>query len=85
MRIESDKPLVALFKDRQRKTEPIVFLEGASVMHSDSTDLLSREHALLHLHFEYTADRRVGRARVKRISGSRTPEHSIMIPSSAES
>ena len=60
MRIENDKPVVALFKDRQGKTEPIVFLEGASVMHSDSTDLLPREHALLHLHFEYTADGRLG-------------------------
>lgn len=86
MRIENDKPVVALFKGRQGKTEPIVFLGGASVRHSDSTDLLPRRHALFHLHFEYTADGRLGPgARVKRIRGIRTPEQLIMIPGSAES
>ena len=60
MRIENNKPVVALFKDRQGKTEPMLFLEGASVMHSDSVDLLSKEHAVFHFHFQYMGDGRLG-------------------------
>jgi hypothetical protein len=56
MRIEDNKPVVALIKDRQGKTGPMTFLEGASVMHSDRVDLLPREHAVFHFHFEYMSD-----------------------------
>lgn len=60
MRIEDNKPVVALFKDRQGKTGPMLFLEGASVMHSDGVDLLPNEHALFHFYFEYTGDGKLG-------------------------
>jgi hypothetical protein len=60
MRIEGDKPVVALFKNRQGKTEPMLFLEGASVMHSDQVDLLTKERAVFHFHFQYMGDGRLG-------------------------
>jgi hypothetical protein len=59
MRIKDDKPIVALSKDRQGKTEPMVFLEGASVTHSDTVDLLPKVRSVSHLHFQYTGDGRL--------------------------
>jgi len=60
MRIEHDQPVVALFTDQQGKIEPILFLEGSSVTHSDGVDLLPKEHALFHSHFERLGDGKLG-------------------------
>ena len=59
MRIEDDKPVVALFRDRQGKTEPILFLEGSSVMHSNIVELLPKDRAVFQSHFEYVGDGRL--------------------------
>jgi hypothetical protein len=56
MRIEDNKPVVALFKDQKGKTGPLLLLEGASVMHSDRVNLLPKEHAVFHFHFQYMGD-----------------------------
>jgi hypothetical protein len=53
MRMADGKPVVALFKDRAGKISPMVFLEGASVMHTDDVDLLRREHAVYSIHYNY--------------------------------
>jgi hypothetical protein len=60
MRIENGKPIVALFKDRKRKIQPIVFLEGSSVTHSDQVDMLPNEHAVFYFHFQYRGNGRLG-------------------------
>jgi hypothetical protein len=53
MRIEGGKPVLAAFKGRDGKIGPMVFVEGASVMHTDGVDLLPREHAVLAMHYNY--------------------------------
>lgn len=59
MRIQGGKPVVALFEDRKGKTEPMVFLEGASVTHTDTVDLLPKEHALFHFQSFYMGEGRL--------------------------
>jgi hypothetical protein len=53
MRIEAHKPVIAVFRDRNGKTAPMVFLQGSSVMHSDSVKLLPAQHAVYAFHFNY--------------------------------
>jgi hypothetical protein len=60
MRIEDGRPVVALSKSREGKTEPLVLLEGASVMHSDIVDLLPKEQAVFHFSSQYMGDGRLG-------------------------
>ncbi len=60
VRMEDGKPVVALFKDRQAKVGPMIFLEGASVMHSDGTELLPADHAVFHFFFNYAENGRIG-------------------------
>ena len=42
MRIEDDKPVVALFKGRDGKISPMTFLRGAGVLHGDNIEMLPR-------------------------------------------
>jgi len=53
VRVEAGKPVIALFRDRAGKIGPIIFVEGASVMHTDGVDLLQREHAVFAIHYNY--------------------------------
>src|ERR1039457_2955668 len=53
MRMEDGKPVVAIFKDRAGKISPKVFVEGASVMHTDSVELLPQEHAVYSIHYNF--------------------------------
>ena len=53
MRIQDGNPVVALFKDRAGKTSPMVWADGASVMHTDGVNLLPREHAVFAIHYNY--------------------------------
>lgn len=46
MRIEADKPVVALFKEASGKMSPQVFLRGASATHGDTTDFLPDQRAV---------------------------------------
>jgi hypothetical protein len=56
LRIDGDKPVVARFKDRAGKFGPMVFVEGASVMHTDDVDLMPQEHSLYAIHYNYGAN-----------------------------
>lgn len=56
MRIEHDKPVLALFRDRDGKVSPMVFAEGASVMHTDGVDLRPREHSIFSIHYDYNGN-----------------------------
>lgn len=60
MRIEDGKPVVALFKDRHGKIQSIGFLEGASVMHTDTVEMLPKAHAVFYLHYQYRANGPLG-------------------------
>jgi hypothetical protein len=53
MQMENGNPVVSLFKDRAGAVSPMVFLEGGSVMHTDAVDLLSREHTVYSIHYNY--------------------------------
>ncbi len=53
MRIQDGNPVVALFKDRAGKITPMVWADGASVMHTDGVDLLPNEHAVFAIHYNY--------------------------------
>jgi len=55
MRIEYDKPVLALFRRRDGNVSPMVFVEGASVMHTDGVDLLPRKHSIYALHYNYSS------------------------------
>lgn len=46
MRIEDGKPVVALFRGKDGKVSTMVFLEGASVMHGASVQMIPAEHAV---------------------------------------
>jgi hypothetical protein len=53
MRIENGEPVVARFRGRDGKVSSMVFLEGASVMHTDGVDMLPEQHAVYSLHYNY--------------------------------
>jgi hypothetical protein len=53
MRIENGEPVVARFRGRDGKVSSMVFLEGASVMHTDGIEMLSEQHAVYSLHYNY--------------------------------
>ena len=53
MRVEGGKPVVALFKDRAGKVRPMIFIEGASVMHTDGVELLPKQRSIFALHYDY--------------------------------
>ena len=53
MRIENGEPVVARFRGRDGKVSSMVFLEGASVMHTDGVELLPEQHAVYSLHYNY--------------------------------
>jgi hypothetical protein len=55
VRMQAGKPVVAQFKDRRGKIGPMTFVEGASVMHSDTVRLLTKEHALCTLQVFFTS------------------------------
>lgn len=55
MRIEHDKPVLGLFRDRDGKVSPMVFLEGASVMHTNLVDLLPRKHSIYAIYYNYSS------------------------------
>jgi len=56
MQIQHDKPVLALFRGRVGKVSPMVFVEGASVMHTDGVDLLPREHSIFSVHYDYSSN-----------------------------
>ena len=56
MRIEHDKPVLALFRGRDGKVSSMVFAEGASVMHTDGVDLLPPEHSVFSVHYDYSGN-----------------------------
>lgn len=53
MRIENGEPVVARFRGRDGKVSSMVFLEGASVMHTDGVEMLPEQHAVYSLHYNY--------------------------------
>jgi hypothetical protein len=53
MRIENGEPVVARFRGRDGKVSSKVFLEGASVMHTDGVEMLPEQHAVYSLHYNY--------------------------------
>jgi len=56
MRTEDHKPILAVFRGRDEKVSPVVFLEGASVTHTDSVELLPQHHAVHAIHYSYGAN-----------------------------
>lgn len=56
MRMQGQKPVLAVFRHRDGKIAPLVFLEGASVMHTDGVELLPDQHAVHVLHYSYGGD-----------------------------
>ena len=46
MRIESDKPVLAQFKKKDRKISPMMFLEGASVMNGKDVVMLPEKNTI---------------------------------------
>ncbi len=52
LRLENGKVMVARFKNSKGKASPMVFAEGASVRHSVSIKLLSREQALFSIEID---------------------------------
>jgi hypothetical protein len=57
--IEGGKPVVARFKDRAGKIGPMVFVEGASVIHTDDVDLMPQEHSVYAIHYNYGANQKL--------------------------
>jgi hypothetical protein len=53
MLIENGKPAVARFRGREGKVSSMVFLEGASVMHTDGVEMLPEQHAVYSLRYNY--------------------------------
>jgi hypothetical protein len=53
MRIENDKPVVALFKARDGKISPMTFLRGAGVLHGDNVQMLPEKRAIYSSHYSY--------------------------------
>jgi len=53
MRIENGEPVVARFRGRDGKVSSRVFLEGASVMHTDGVEMLPEQHAVYSLRYNY--------------------------------
>ncbi len=53
MRIENGEPVVARFRGRNGKVSSMVFLDGASVMHTDGVEMLPEQHAVYSLHYNY--------------------------------
>lgn len=56
MRLEENKPVLAVFKLRDGKISPTVFPSGASVMHGAAVDLLPQEHAVYSMHYDYAGN-----------------------------
>jgi hypothetical protein len=56
MRIEHGKPVLVVFMGRDGKVSPMVFAEGASVMHTNGVDLLPREHSIYAIHYNYSSN-----------------------------
>ena len=56
MRIEDHRPVLAIFRARDGKVSPMIFLRGSSVMHGNSLDLLPQHHAVYASHYIYGAD-----------------------------
>ncbi len=54
MRMEKDKPVLAVFKRRDGKLLPMTFLEGASVMHTGGIELLPEKQAVYSFHYKYS-------------------------------
>ena len=59
MRIENDRPVVALFRGRDGKVAPMTFLRGASVMHTDAVEMRPHQHLVYSLHYNYGGNRRL--------------------------
>jgi len=53
MRIENGAPVVARFRSRDGKISSMVFLQGASVMHTDRVEMLPEQHTVYSLHYNY--------------------------------
>jgi len=56
MRMEDHKPVLAVFRGRDGKVSPVVFLEGASVTHTDGVELLPEQHAVHAIHYNYSGN-----------------------------
>ncbi len=52
MRMEYDRPVAALFRQRDGTVSTMTFLEGASAMHGDEIDLLVQEQAISATHYK---------------------------------
>jgi len=50
MRIENNKPVIAQFKQKDGKISPLMFLYGASVMHSEYVEMLPEKNAIYAFH-----------------------------------
>jgi len=53
MRIVDGKPVLAIFRQRSGKVSSMTFLRGASVMHTDTVELLPKEHAVHSVHYSF--------------------------------
>jgi hypothetical protein len=69
MRIRDGKPVFAVFRGRSGKASSMTFLEGASVMHTDSVELLPQEHAVYSIHYSFAGLNPDGVQKVHECSG----------------
>jgi hypothetical protein len=56
MSTEDHKPVLAVFRGRNGKVSPGVFLQGASVTHTDTVELLPQQHAVHAIHYNYSGN-----------------------------